>query len=130
MYSFVQSFYWNVGPFNYYTFQQLPNFILASPALFLSVTGIYDYVKGWGREGSVYHSAAIAPHVLHWLFVVLVCFVVLHIQVSTRFIASQCAPFYWFAASKLPVYPRAIVCYFLGYYVLGAVLFTNFYPWT
>lgn len=55
------------------------------------------------------------------------------LQVSTRFL-SACPPLYWYAA-RLDGSPavgvrRAVWAFFLGYTVLGVLLFPNFYPWT
>lgn len=80
-----------------------------------------------------YYSTETAVFVIHWLLLTLVCLAVMHIQVATRFLSS-CAPLYWFAA--LLIRHRSgwlgwllwLYCFtFMG---LGAVYFTNFYPWT
>ncbi|GAA5869590.1 hypothetical protein JCM16303_000518 [Sporobolomyces ruberrimus] len=42
-YEWIQSHYWDVGPFRYWTLQQLPNFFLATPLLFLSFSASYTY---------------------------------------------------------------------------------------
>ncbi|WVQ85547.1 hypothetical protein IAT38_007713 [Cryptococcus sp. DSM 104549] len=38
-YGFVQNRYWNVGPFNYWTLEQLPNIMLALPIIIASLLG-------------------------------------------------------------------------------------------
>ncbi|MEW5318506.1 MAG: hypothetical protein WDW38_009722 [Sanguina aurantia] len=43
MYGSVQDRYWGVGLGRYYTMQQIPNFLLAAPALALSVAGVVCY---------------------------------------------------------------------------------------
>ncbi|CAM9424023.1 unnamed protein product [Ectocarpus fasciculatus] len=40
VYAHVQSTYWNVGAFQYYQWKQIPNFLLAAPALILTAYGI------------------------------------------------------------------------------------------
>ncbi|XBI58622.1 hypothetical protein VPH35_039831 [Triticum aestivum] len=45
LYSFIQSHYWGVGFLRYFQVKQLPNFILASPALSLAVYSIVHYTK-------------------------------------------------------------------------------------
>ncbi|GIL75979.1 hypothetical protein Vretifemale_5662 [Volvox reticuliferus] len=45
VYGFIQSEYWNVGLFRYWTLQQLPNFLLAAPVLLLSAAGLAEYCK-------------------------------------------------------------------------------------
>ncbi|PWN37208.1 uncharacterized protein FA14DRAFT_187335 [Meira miltonrushii] len=42
-YNFIQSHYWNVGPFRYWTLSQLPNWILASPVLYLIARWLTSY---------------------------------------------------------------------------------------
>lgn len=46
LYAYVQEKHWNVGPFRYYTWNQIPNFFLAMPILGLSITGIYKWIIG------------------------------------------------------------------------------------
>ncbi|CAM9730433.1 unnamed protein product [Ectocarpus sp. 13 AM-2016] len=40
VYAHVQSTYWNVGAFRYFQWKQIPNFLLAAPALILTAHGI------------------------------------------------------------------------------------------
>ena len=55
------------------------------------------------------------------------------LQVSTRFL-SACPPLYWYAArlagSRAVGLRRVVWAFFLGYLVLGVLLFPNSYPWT
>ncbi|GAA6005245.1 hypothetical protein JCM11491_002633 [Sporobolomyces phaffii] len=48
-YDWVQSHYWDVGPFRYWTVQQIPNFVLASPVLALSVSASYTFYTSHPR---------------------------------------------------------------------------------
>eukprot|EP00878_Enallax_costatus_P033564 GHUV01037079.1.p1 GENE.GHUV01037079.1~~GHUV01037079.1.p1 ORF type:complete len:252 (-),score=73.68 GHUV01037079.1:109-864(-) len=84
-------------------------------------------------EAQGYYSPDTAVFVIHWLFLTLVCLAVMHIQVATRFLSS-CVPLYWFAA--LLIRHRSgwlswlLWLYCFAFMGLGAVYFTNFYPWT
>jgi len=50
MYGFIQAEYWGVGPFAYYVFKQIPQFVLASPILSVSLAALYIVlVEGGGR---------------------------------------------------------------------------------
>jgi hypothetical protein len=50
MYSFIQETYWGVGPFKYYQFKQIPQFLLAAPVLTVAVSAVYlIMVEGGGR---------------------------------------------------------------------------------
>lgn len=44
VYAFVQQHYWGVGLLRYWRLQQLPNFLLAAPALLLAAAGTWSYV--------------------------------------------------------------------------------------
>ncbi|KAF4036220.1 Mannosyltransferase (PIG-V) [Phytophthora infestans] len=152
MYSFIQSKYWNVGLFRYYEWKQLPNFILAAPIFLLSFHALDGYfrrsvVPGQSivvsePQGRGWRGTALTPYYVHWLFLVVNALLVVHIQVTTRFLCA-CPPLFWHPAmlmcgskvkSKAPPvltsYGRLVVSYFLLFTVLGSVLFPSFYPWT
>eukprot|EP00741_Cyanophora_paradoxa_P005791 tig00000113_g5612.t1 len=155
LYSFVQDRYWNVGFLRYYELKQIPNFALATPALLLSAAGVLRYSSAAPRRlltagidpgrgpASSYLSPRVAPLVLLWGFSALVAAFCMHVQVATRFLSAS-APFYLYCATLAAPPPpaaknarppltrkaAAVWGYFLGYAVVGTVLFTTFYPWT
>ncbi|CAG9460593.1 unnamed protein product [Pedinophyceae sp. YPF-701] len=69
------------------------------------------------------------PFVVQWAAMALLGALVMHVEVSTRFL-STVPPMYWAVAGASPRLQKRIVAFFLVYAVLGCVLFVNFYPWT
>lgn len=148
-YTYVQSHYWDVGFLRYYKFKQLPNFILALPMLSFMHWHCYDYLRNFMQN--VWPTATLAnykelikahttfPFVLHAALLTLVCTVFVHIQVSTRVLASATPVFYWFAADHMPKTLAklkfrsaggALFVWCTAYSLIGTVCFCNNYPWT
>ncbi|CAK1581118.1 unnamed protein product [Parnassius mnemosyne] len=213
-YSYIQSHYWDVGFFKYYRLKQIPNFVLASPILFLILYHCLCFVKNnlrlcvrLGLKDSIFvygylnkmpyrpkqyskgfgaNDPNMFVYVIHAMFLSIFCIIFVHIQVSTRLLASSSPILYWICSTRINVGPtqtsdqnainehfrrvstgkripthhlsianlegvenmyskwrtfiiskqmpdfqsRFIQCYFIGYLVVGTVLFSNFYPWT
>jgi len=141
VYAYVQDHYWNVGFLRYYTPQQIPNFLLASPVLGASAYTAVHYVRTLGikaasaeriKEGSLYGTRA-RPHLAMFLTMAAGAAVVMHVQVATRFL-SVCPALYWAAASEGrrlgPEVQRWICIYSVAFGLLGTLMFPTFYPWT
>ena len=146
VYAFVQDHYWNVGFLRYYTVEQIPNFILASPVLVSSLYALYQYVKTLRikamaaegvTKGGVYGTRA-RPHVVVWGLMALIALLVMHVQVATRFL-SVCPALYWNVVSEgkrrrgggvTDEVQRAICVYAVTFSLLGTLMFPTFYPWT
>lgn len=149
-YSYVQSKYWNVGIFNYYEFKQIPNFILAAPILYLFLKILSGYyssvssmVKGRGMKDTLKILFLDTPtnrstglvYMVHLTFLTGVCLLFVHIQVTTRLLASSSPCLYWFAAdyfndSHLRKGGKLVLIWFVGYCIVGTILFSNNLPWT
>ncbi|KAI5387161.1 uncharacterized protein LOC127105108 isoform X1 [Lathyrus oleraceus] len=85
--------------------------------------------------GQGYLSASVLPFVLHLGFMASTAFLVMHVQVATRFLSAS-PPLYWFA-SYIMTYPAKyhrwgylVWAYSAAYILLGSLLFSNFYPFT
>lgn len=213
-YSYIQSNYWNVGMFKYYKLKQIPNFILASPIIFIILYHCMSYIRnnlrlcfrlglrantfnfGYSNrmpyrpkqysKGFGANDPALFVYIVHATFLTVFCIIFVHIQVSTRLLASASPILYWICSSRMNVGPtptsdqntinehfrrigigkripshhlsianlegvdnmyskwktfiisrrmpdfpsRLIQYYFIGYFVIGTVFFSNFYPWT
>jgi len=136
MYGYVQSHYWNQGLFNYWELKQLPNFLIASPMIVLSLSGILPYAKralSFQLEPTGYYSWTTLPYIVYWAVFLLFAVTRTHVQTITRFFSSI-PPVYWFAATLFQEKPlhwaMLTLLYFLLYNHLGIVLYCNFYPWT
>ncbi|VVA91032.1 unnamed protein product [Arabis nemorensis] len=85
-------------------------------------------------EKSGYFSADVFPFVVHLGLMAGTAFLVMHVQVATRFLSAS-PPLYWFA-SHLIASPKSskwgylIWSYCAAYILLGSLLFSNFYPFT
>lgn len=124
VYRFVQAEYWNVGLFNYYEPKQAPNFLLAAPALAWSAACVADGFWNSPRRRLV----ALLPFLLHLAAMCAICMLVMHVQVLTRFVASNPA-LYWFAAAT-PRRARWLGGFSAVYVLLGTSMFSCYYPWS
>lgn len=175
-YSNIQAKYWNLGFMKYYKFKQIPNFILAFPILYIMLKCICRYFMNWRQvlyfcfglenqgEDRIVKVGRLPVDtfvfVVHALFLTIFAIVFMHIQVSTRFLASASPLIYWYCASVLSYRDnetekyeescnldskwkiflmsqkaytfsdKLIILYFLGYLVLGCAMYSNFLPWT
>jgi phosphatidylinositol glycan class V len=136
IYSYVQGKYWNVGFLAYYDLQQLPNFLIATPMILLSMHGIYSFVKQTGL-GEVLmfwrgkEEVDQQPLYYLWAFLLFFSMLYVHIQAVNR-LFSWLPPLFWTLAD---VYERAapsrqiLLLTLLGIY-FGPIsyLISSFYP--
>lgn len=107
-YSYIQSHYWNVGFLRYFEWKQVPNFLLAFPALLLVVLYALFYVREnfdirFGSNPFKNGHSPVHPifrrdagvFAAHSIFLGLFTFFFAHVQISTRLIGSSCPAFYW-----------------------------------
>ncbi|KAG4303803.1 hypothetical protein PORY_002801 [Pneumocystis oryctolagi] len=98
IYSFVQSYYWNVGFFKYFKVSQIPNFALAFPAILISIkSGIHYFLKN-NKFRKITRNLDL--YYITQLLLTVVCICVMHVQIFTRMIS--CLPgIYWWLADCL-----------------------------
>lgn len=155
-YGYVQKTYWNVGFLRYYEFKQIPNFLLAFPIIWIYLYHCFKYLLlnqsitlKLGLFGEIKKrktsNHTLFPFIVHGLFLTSFCIGFVHIQVTTRMLASSSPLLYWFCADYftndakkdpqvknilLTKYNKIILYFFFGYSVIGTVMFCNFLPWT
>ncbi|KAG1878223.1 glycosyltransferase family 76 protein [Suillus subluteus] len=151
IYSHVQSKYWNVGFLRYWTVSNIPNFILALPALlhvfafcwfYLSnlpsiIPHIAPRIRSKKNDASSppqldspFLSPSLLPHVLHALALTSVLTFNAHVQISLRLLPSL--PLTYWAAARLmldlPKWGKAWVTWSVLWGALSCVLWAVFLP--
>lgn len=172
-YSYVQERYWDVGFLKYYEFKQIPNFLLATPIILIILVNAFKFflrnqtfcwrlgifsIKPNVLRLTAIHDQNQFVFIAHAVVVTIFCMLFIHIQVTTRLLASSSPMLYFFCANYFvkPTAPSKknddknkqqeslnifdfrrlnwtqtiIVYYFLCYFSLGTILFSNFLPWT
>ncbi|WFD44164.1 ER membrane glycoprotein subunit of the GPI transamidase complex-like protein [Malassezia psittaci] len=96
-YSYIQSTYWDVGLFRYWTVSQLPNFILASPVLLAMAHALQTFTSRhsyrnlimtvampWKRMPLHAESSKVLPYVLHVMIMLMILLMASHVQIALR----------------------------------------------
>ncbi|PAA74408.1 hypothetical protein BOX15_Mlig019556g3, partial [Macrostomum lignano] len=100
----VQARDWRVGLFSYYEWRQAPNFLLAAPALALSVGAGAQLVVS-GRGFAALKPAELLGQHAQLVFLGLLCLTTAHVQIATRVLLSASPLPYWLAASHVMLTP-------------------------
>lgn len=154
-YNYVQKHYWNVGFLSYYKLKQIPNFLLAAPVITLFSVQIFSYFRRQLStiKKSPKHLIQLLHHrntpdqrlfvfMVHSAILMLICVFFVHIQVSTRLLASASPCLYWFCyvdavpknlgdfRSAVGRFSQITQIWCLGYCLIGTAMFCNFLPWT
>ena len=136
LYSYLQSKYWNVGFMTQYSFNQIPNFILASPIIYYSSLFLYEFINDQIRSNL---SMIKVKYSFHLLSLLLLGIFYAHIQITTRLIFSSSPVIYVFFAEKIiensfisgRKYKNYLIYLYFGcYFIFGIFFHVNFFPWT
>jgi phosphatidylinositol glycan class V len=124
-YTSVQSKYWNVGFLKFWTFQQLPNFLMAAPVLLWAVYGLgsqFTHKRHFLEFRASYY----------WLQILLCLIAIFSMHINVFMRMASCLPLIFCTLSSQDVYESRIgktwVLYSLTWSSVGAVLFALFYP--
>eukprot|EP01138_Halocafeteria_seosinensis_P000060 gb/GECG01000061.1/.p1 GENE.gb/GECG01000061.1/~~gb/GECG01000061.1/.p1 ORF type:complete len:540 (+),score=14.43 gb/GECG01000061.1/:1-1620(+) len=158
-YQHIQRTYWGNEAFGYWETKQLPNFFLAGPMLWISLSATWSYFStfksallfwiktvillpvsnlidaGALRDTKTTERIAslqLLPFVVLNLAMTIFCLVFMHVQVVTRFLGSNPALYWWLAYqwSNSSRFRRWYSQYASLFVLLGTCLFVNYYPWT
>lgn len=147
IYSFVQKEYWNVGFFNYFTINQIPNFLFALPMIIICSSACFLYFEsdhlrfislGLHRRKNkrakslkLFYDDQMLPHIYLLIFMLLYNVFVAHVQIITRLFTFM-PVVYWFMAHLImnaSIRTQKILLTYIGLYgTLGTVLFALNYP--
>lgn len=140
IYSYVQSEYWDVGLFRYWTLAQLPNWVLAAPSLALLLWASWTHLErhGYGQfydiaqavraprpnkdesNDSLLTARQITPHAIHAFILCLILIFVSHTQIVLRL--SSSLPFTYWAAARLWVEKPHLAKWWTGWTVLWSTI--------
>ncbi|KZZ96810.1 GPI mannosyltransferase 2-like protein [Moelleriella libera RCEF 2490] len=138
IYTFVQEHYWNVGFMRYWTWNQVPLFLLATPMLVIMIKSGLDVLRTSHRTATIpvpdwrtmgpFVGALAASQVL----VAVLAITTYHVQIITR-ISSGYPVWYWWVAACLMDKKReragsAIVVFMVMYAGIQGGLFASFLP--
>lgn len=124
-YSMVEKKYWDVSLFGYYQLRHLPDFLIAAPSLFLGIAGCVR-CSIWALHTQ---SLWILPLVAHSFTLITICLTTANVQIVTRLLLSSSPLFVWEVVSFAKRW-HILLVYWVGYCIVGSVVFALFLPWT
>ncbi|EXJ89447.1 hypothetical protein A1O3_02514 [Capronia epimyces CBS 606.96] len=141
IFTWVQSHYWNVGPFRYWTLSNLPLFLLAAPALWLLFYSAIDVLhdpaslvatssKIPSRIVTTQQKRTIISLAVPQLALAVLALTSYHVQIITR-ISSGYPLWYLWLAAKIQGNPKRtvpIIRWMVVYALIQAGLYASFLP--
>ncbi|EFZ02420.1 mannosyltransferase (PIG-V, glycosyl transferase family 76) [Metarhizium robertsii] len=140
IYTFVQDHYWNVGFLRYWTLNQLPLFLLASPMLAILIKSGLDLIVKPQRITNASRNGAAESDLNTFVralagsqvLIAILAITTYHVQIITR-ISSGYPAWYWWVGSCLmdkrrQGYGVAIVMFMVMYGGIQGGLFASFLP--
>ena len=149
IYSFVQKEYWNVGWFNYYTVNNIPNFLFALPIIIICGSACITYFEsdhlrfislGLFKSNvnmkdkklhKFFYDDRVLPHIYLLIFMLGYNLFVAHVQIITR-VFTFMPVLYWFMAHLMinsGIRVKKTLLIYIGLYgLLGTALFSLNYP--
>lgn len=148
IYSFVQKEYWNVGLFNYFTFNQIPNFLFALPMIMICSSAAFLYFESdhirfmslglhqsknkRAKSLKLFYDDQVLPHIYLLIFMLFYNVFIAHVQIITR-VFTFLPVVYWFMAHLIMFasirIQKTLLTYIGLYGMIGTVLFSlNYAP--
>ncbi|KAL2405727.1 GPI mannosyltransferase 2 [Exophiala dermatitidis] len=141
IFTWVQSHYWNVGLFRYWTLSNLPLFLLAAPTLWLLIYTAVEAVRNpgdlpWCRPSmspgtaSRYRKRVVMSLALPQLALAVLALTSYHVQIITRLSSGYPLWYIWLAAKTHDAPKRAalIIRWMIIYAMVQAGLYASFLP--
>lgn len=130
IYSYIQSRYWNVGLFRYWTVNNIPNFLFALPTLFLM------YQSAVARPPNGGAQKFLTPLRIVQVVMLVSALLTWHVQIVTRVVTSSSPLIYWFVEEGLRTsrslkkvrFARLIVRFWMVWIVVQGLLFSVYLP--
>ena len=138
IYTHVQSKYWNVGLFRYWTPAQLPNFLLAAPTLATILAFAYHHLhslfiqiqRQQKARAAPFAHESLTPHVLHSVFMSGLLLFASHTQITLRLAASM-PVLYWAGTWLVVEHPQCAALWVAWSFLWGTIsilLWSSFLP--
>ncbi|KAH8741229.1 multi-pass transmembrane protein [Cryptosporidium ryanae] len=135
IYSFVQSEYWNNGPFNYWKIQKIDRFIIVMPYIIVSLASLNIFLR-YSKENNLFkgfnNALVFIGYAIQIYFLLLTISVSGYIEVLLRLF--NCIPafftFIGYFYRNYPKYSKYILAFQIFSFIFGNIWFPNFLPWT